>query len=110
MAKAKYQLGEDRSHVNAEGHAQMVGPSSGASLDIRRKAGNVSRSDFARLKRFAENLAHTPRVVLTLIISQAGLQEFFLAWRFLVDNAVFCLVKSIVWQNKRIWRRPFPPK
>ena len=40
----------------------------------------------------------------------SGFARIFLAMRFLADNAVFCLVKSIVLQNKRIWRRPFPLK
>ena len=38
----------------------MAERSDGALLGIEVKAGNVSHSDFAHLKWFAENLAHTP--------------------------------------------------
>ena len=38
----------------------MVERSDGALLGIEVKAGSVSHSDFAHLKWFAENLAHTP--------------------------------------------------
>lgn len=107
MAKAKYQLGEDRSHVNAEGHAQMVGPSSGASLDIRRKAGNVSLSDRVGTGPSSDEVtAHR----MDVNPKPSGFARNFFARRFLADNAVFCWVKSIVLQNKRIWWLPFPQK